>query len=656
MTRAIDILYFDATSGHRSAANALASAFARQHPAVEPRPVNLTELLDGQPALRALASGGIDLFNWGMRREVELLPRHQIKAFQVLQRALPAAAHRAVSRFWRRRRVDAVVSVTPICNRFVQRALHHARPGCPYVIVPVDFEEGLRRYWFDPETDAHHLVPSARLRAQALAAGVDPARVTTVPGMPIDPDFYDAPAADRAAALTALGLDPALRTVLVCFGGQGSVSVETCARALRQLGADLNVIFLCGRDRAVRVRVERLRTPYRKAVLGFTQAAPALLRARRRDRRQAGLDDPHRGDRVATPDRGAGVVDARGGAAGQRGVDPRARRGRGRAAPRGRRGRAPRALRSPPRGPRAAVAPRGVRDRRAGPPGGRERRAAAGSAAATVIIPSAKARVRLPSGVEVVCRRKEEALLVYGEVGSYVRHGMALAPGAVIFDVGANIGLFSLWAREACGRDATIYAFEPVPAIHAMLAENFRGVGDARLHAINAGLSSRAGRATFAYHPNATFASTAFPEDGDLALTETLLARSLDTLPPPLHLTRHLPGPLRRVVVRGLSRIILHREPVECALTTVSDVIRARGVTRVDFLKVDAEKAELDVLQGIDDAHWPMIRQAFVEVHDRDGRVDTVRALFEAKGFSRVVTEQEEFFRGTDIHAVSAIR
>src|SRR6185295_10585545 len=40
-------------------------------------------------------------------------------------------------------------------------------------------------------------------------------------------------------------------------------------------------------------------------------------------------------------------------------------------------------------------------------------------------------------------------------------------------------------------------------------------------------------------------------------------------------------------------------ERVSCRLTTVSAVIREHGLARIDLLKIDAERSELDVLAGI---------------------------------------------------------
>ncbi|MFO0602912.1 MAG: hypothetical protein U0324_07040 [Polyangiales bacterium] len=271
----VDIVYFDVTSGHRSAAQAILRALARRDGGLDVRLVNLVDALSGDRRLQGLARGGIDAFNWCMRRELPLFQRQQIGFFQALQRALPPSAQAHVGGFWRRRPVDLVASVTPICNGFLQRALHTARPAAPYVVVPVDLTEGKARYWFEPDIDAHYLNPTERLMEQCRAAGVAEARATAVRGMPVDPAFYDHRGGDRAEVLARLGLDPSLLTVLVSFGGQGSVLVERCARALRPLGAGCNVIFLCGRDEAGRARVERLEAPYRKCALGFTEEPPA---------------------------------------------------------------------------------------------------------------------------------------------------------------------------------------------------------------------------------------------------------------------------------------------------------------------------------------------------------------------------------------------
>jgi FkbM family methyltransferase len=45
----------------------------------------------------------------------------------------------------------------------------------------------------------------------------------------------------------------------------------------------------------------------------------------------------------------------------------------------------------------------------------------------------------------------------------------ALHPGATFYDIGANIGLYSLWASRIVGPEGDVRSFEPVPATAALL-------------------------------------------------------------------------------------------------------------------------------------------------------------------------------------------
>ena len=247
---------------------------------------------------------------------------------------------------------------------------------------------------------------------------------------------------------------------------------------------------------------------------------------------------------------------------------------------------------------------------------------------------------------------------MYGEVGDYVKHGLTLNPGAVIFDVGANIGIFSLWAYSQCGGDITAYAFEPIPATFEMLDANFKQIDAQHLKAFPFGLSNSRGEVTFAYYPNATFASTAYPDSAqaDHDLTTTLLGRSLHQLPTPLSLIRYLPSFMRQPIIGILARYINQRQSITCELQTISEVIRSHQIERIDFLKIDAEKSELNVLKGIENSDWGKIQQVFAEVHNRDGRVETICDLLRAHQFRTVIHEQVPFFADTDIHAVYASR
>lgn len=79
----------------------------------------------------------------------------------------------------------------------------------------------------------------------------------------------------------------------------------------------------------------------------------------------------------------------------------------------------------------------------------------------------------------------------------------------------------------------------------------------------------------------------------------------------------------------------------------------SQGLHCVDLLKVDVERAELEVLQGIEEADWPKVRQLVVEVHDVEGRLAAVQALLQGRaGFRVCVVDQDSQLTGSTLYNV----
>ena len=104
-----------------------------------------------------------------------------------------------------------------------------------------------------------------------------------------------------------------------------------------------------------------------------------------------------------------------------------------------------------------------------------------------------KPRYRLPNGAAVAQLNKNETDYIYQEIferQAYLRHGITIKDGDCIFDVGANIGLFTLFANQIAKRPR-LYSFEPNPEAYEILSANATLYGsDVRL--FNCGLSDEA--------------------------------------------------------------------------------------------------------------------------------------------------------------------
>ncbi|HVG19311.1 MAG TPA: amino acid adenylation domain-containing protein, partial [Blastocatellia bacterium] len=261
----------------------------------------------------------------------------------------------------------------------------------------------------------------------------------------------------------------------------------------------------------------------------------------------------------------------------------------------------------------------------------------------------AKSLYELPNGMTIAHLNRNETDLLYKEIfeeKSYLMHGISLDAGACIFDVGANIGMFTLFAGQIC-KDSTIYAFEPIPDVFDRLRINTSLYG-LNVKLFQCGVGSAAANDTFTYYPHASVLSGRFADleeeresVGTVLLNERSVADGVITLD--------------EKMVEELLKERLTTESITCRLTTISDVIREYGVDRIDLLKIDVEKSEMDVLTGIANEDWQKIRQMVVEVHDVDDRLGRITTLLASKGFDFTV-DQDPAYKGTALYNIYAAR
>ena len=268
----------------------------------------------------------------------------------------------------------------------------------------------------------------------------------------------------------------------------------------------------------------------------------------------------------------------------------------------------------------------------------------------------ALSRYRLPNGMVVVQHNRNETDNLYQEIFEdriYLKHGIHLREGACVFDVGANIGLFTLFVTQH-RPDANIYAFEPLAPIYEKLAINTKFYSSsAKVFAY--GLSDREKTESFDYYPRYTAKSgvSAYADAGDeVEVVKTFLRNQQ-------HHGVSEAQSLIDVEDELLGNLFVS-ESHECSMKRLSDVISEQGIDHIDLLKVDVQRAEADVLNGLDEGDWPKIQQLVMEVHDgqhmaTSGRVEELTRMLERRGF-QVIVEQDEYLVGTDRYNLYAAR
>jgi natural product biosynthesis luciferase-like monooxygenase protein/amino acid adenylation domain-containing protein/FkbM family methyltransferase len=241
---------------------------------------------------------------------------------------------------------------------------------------------------------------------------------------------------------------------------------------------------------------------------------------------------------------------------------------------------------------------------------------------------------RLPNGMQVAVLSEFQASLAWHEIflaGNYLRHGIELRDGDCVFDVGGNVGFFTLFANTR-RRGLKVHAFEPIPPTRATFRTNVELYGlDVELH--DFGLSWREEEAEFTFYPNNSGLSGRYSEAArDRRATREIMMQGLAG-------QAGAPGAgLSAQEVDDLLAEQFRSERHKVRLRTLSQVLRETGVERVDLLKVDVEKAELDVVRGVADEDWARIRQVVMEVDTREN-LAAIRAILERHGF-QVATDE----------------
>jgi UDP-N-acetylglucosamine:LPS N-acetylglucosamine transferase len=263
----IDLIYFNAGGGHRSAANALEAVIQTQGRRWQVRKINLMEVLDPKDIFhKTMGIKPEDLYNTRLARGWSLGLSQELKFLQAMIRLAHPAMVARLRRYWRRTKPDLVVSLIPNFNRAMYEGLRKARPDAPYVTLLTDFADLPPHFWMEPNQAQHVICGTRKAVCQAVAMGYDRDRVHATSGMIVRPDFYQDSPVDRRAAMRALNLDPDRPTGIVLFGGHGSRAMQAIARRLD----DTQLILICGHNDALAARLAAMPARAPRRVVGFT--------------------------------------------------------------------------------------------------------------------------------------------------------------------------------------------------------------------------------------------------------------------------------------------------------------------------------------------------------------------------------------------------
>lgn len=270
----IDIVFFDAASGHRSAAVAVQKAVSDLHPHWKIRVINIVDIFDHHKSFGWVVRKGIEQFNRELVKDRVFDLKGKINLSLLSHDLVFEKGIRSIARFWFDHQPDAIVSVTPMYNPVLYKAARVANPAVKCITIPVDFDEVKPRYWFTPKVPQHYINATDALMRQAHMAGIDTECIHRIPGMIVDPASYEKVEMNKKEVLESLQLQPELPTGFLSFGGQGSYRSMEIAKAINEEQLSVNMIFLCGKNEKLYKELTTFKTVYPKAVFSYFKETP----------------------------------------------------------------------------------------------------------------------------------------------------------------------------------------------------------------------------------------------------------------------------------------------------------------------------------------------------------------------------------------------
>lgn len=219
--------------------------------------------------------------------------------------------------------------------------------------------------------------------------------------------------------------------------------------------------------------------------------------------------------------------------------------------------------------------------------------------------------------IAVIDPLRRDTHAIYDEIfvwDAYANPNLKIPDGGTIFDVGGNIGLFSIWAHRR-HKPSNLYIYEASPATYRYLVENVGRYVDNSTTAsrcINMAVSSEAGR--------------------ELTLHQAPLVSGIATLLD----SERVPWAQN---LKTTGELTSHK----VSTTTVSEQIARHGVGRIDLLKIDVEGHFNEVLAGISPADFQRIDNIVLEadyLEVIDCTMDEINAAIRARGFSTATVNQ----------------
>ena len=276
--KTLELVFFDAGGGHRSAANALCEVVKQQGRDWDMRLMNLQELLDEIDVFRKITGLRMqDVYNLILRKGWTLGSTEMLPLMHGIIKLYHPTQVKLLKKYWAGREASLIISVIPNFNRALYDSLAQTMPGVPMVTILTDMSDYPPHFWIEKQSQ-YFICGTERAYDQAMEMGHPKDRLFLTSGMILNPRFYQPVSVDRERERETLGLDPKLTTAMLMFGGEGSAKMLDIAHRLNNSGLSLQIIAICGKNKKLENALRNMPRRIPMHVEGFTREVPRFMR------------------------------------------------------------------------------------------------------------------------------------------------------------------------------------------------------------------------------------------------------------------------------------------------------------------------------------------------------------------------------------------
>lgn len=201
---------------------------------------------------------------------------------------------------------------------------------------------------------------------------------------------------------------------------------------------------------------------------------------------------------------------------------------------------------------------------------------------------------KLKNGVVCAVRSKTNDRVIFNQMWlewAYVPPGFEIKNHDIVVDIGAHIGLFSIFAATQA-KYGRVYAFEPAPDNFEMLRRNINLNKISNVIPANQAVSGKSGQREFILYKESTAAHS---------------------------------------FVFGETK---ERDIIQVQTVSLDELVRKNKIKTIDFLKMDCEGAEYEILFNASPKTLAMIKKIGMEYHENEHRnVNELRTFLEKNEF-----------------------